>query len=485
MIGQHLNGYELLEQAGRGDAATVYVARQRPVERYVAVKVFDHLTTESVDRLRPLFDKLEALDHTNILPIYDRGETDDRIYWVMRYMPAGSLKAKLRGPRLTFDEIDRLITQVTGALDYAQQHGLVHGDLKPSNILLDHSGHAFVADFGLAGVLGSMPSDYQPPELRRASNPDARSDVYGLGAVLYELLTGRPPNDARAREEERINRRSVPPPPPSAINPKIPAVIDQVVLRALALDPDQRYQTPRELADAYLQARASAGEVIGTVHPLAKIDRRWIVPGIVGVLIIVGVIALWSSRSQVAAPSPTDTPVPTMTIAPTALPVIQPTSLATPIASPQPIPSSTPTVLPSSVSTPTPTSTTAPRPVFSVTRRIPTATPTLAIEPFTLLMPRQADAATLGLSFGTRIQPVDRGPIGTLSMSIPAIEPYVIEHGLAQVGSGEQSLRVSIKVDCRKVIDPIITRQVIVLLTDPSGKVLLSQTFDYTKQWCD
>lgn len=87
MIGQHLNGYELLEQAGRGDAATVYVARQRPVERYVAVKVFDHLTTESVDRLRPLFDKLEALDHTNILPIYDRGETDDRIYWVMRYMP--------------------------------------------------------------------------------------------------------------------------------------------------------------------------------------------------------------------------------------------------------------------------------------------------------------------------------------------------------------------------------------------------------------
>jgi hypothetical protein len=101
------------------------------------------------------------------------------------------------------------------------------------------------------------------------------------------------------------------------------------------------------------------------------------------------------------------------------------------------------------------------------------------------LAPRLSTPATLGLSFGTRVLPLDRGPIGTLSMSIPAIEPYVIEHGLAQVGSGEQSLRVSIKVDCRKVIDPIITRQVIVTLTDSSGKVLFSQTFDYTKSWCD
>jgi serine/threonine protein kinase len=403
----------------------------------------------------------------------------------MRYMPAGSLKAKLRGPRLTFDEIDRLITQVTGALDYAQQHGLVHGDLKPSNILLDHSGHAFVADFGLAAVLGSMASDYQPPELRRASNPDVRSDVYGLGAVLYELLTGRPPNDARAREEERINRRSVPPPPPSSLNPRIPAAIDQVVLKALAIDPDQRYQTPRELADAYLQARASAGEVIGAARPPMRIDRRWIVTGIVGVLIIIGAVALLSSRSQVAAPAPTDTPAPTVTIAPTALPVIQPTPLDTPIASPQPIPSSTPTILPINVSTLTPTSTATPRPALVVTRRFPTATPTLAIEPFTLLAPRLSGPATLGLSFGTRVLPLDRGPIGMLSMSIPPIEPYVIEHGLAQVGSGEQSLRVSIKVDCRKVIDPIITQQVIVTLTDTSGKVLLSQTFDYTKQWCN
>jgi serine/threonine protein kinase len=485
MIGQLLNGYELLEQAGRGDAATVYVARQRPVERYVAVKVFDHLTTESVDRLRPLFDKLEALDHTNILPIYDRGETDDRIYWVMRYMPAGSLKAKLRGPRLTFDEIDRLIAQVTSALDYAQQHGLVHGDLKPSNILLDHSGHAFVADFGLAEVLGSMPSDYQPPELRRASNPDVRSDVYGLGAVLYELLTGRAPNDTRTREEERINRRITLPPPPSSINSKIPAAIDHVVMKALAIDPDQRYQTPRELADAYLQARASAGEVRGAARPSVKIERRWITLGIIGVLIIVGAMALWSSRSQVAAPSLTDTPAPTMTIAPTALPAMQPTPLDTPTASPPPRPSSTPTVLPTSASTPTPISTATPLSLLTVTRRVPSATPTIAIEPLTLLMPRQDDSMTLGLSFGTRIQPVDRGLIGTLSMSIPLIEPYVIERGLAQVGSGEQSLRVSITVDCRQMIDPITTQQVIITLTDTSGKVLLSQTFDYTKRWCD
>jgi serine/threonine-protein kinase len=475
MIGQHLNGYEIHQEAGRGDAATVYVARQHPVERYVAVKVFDHLTSESVDRLRQLFDKLEALDHPNILPVYDRGETpDNREYWVMRYMPAGSLKAKLRDRRLTPDEIERVLAQIVDALDYAQQHDLVHGDLKPANILFDHAGHVFVADFGLAAVVGSLTSDYEPPELRRALYPDARSDVYGLGAILYELWTGRPPYDVRAR--------TTPPLKPSSINPKVPAAIDQVVMTALAAQPDQRYPAPRELLDAYRQARAATPEISAAAPP--RINVRGIVIGIIGLLIVSGAIALFASQSPAAAPSPTDTPAPTSTFAPTALPAIQLTPMDTPTPPAAPVPSSTSLPAPTRTATATPTATSTLRPTAITTRLIPTATPTIAIAPLTLLIPRKDEPATLSLSFGTRILPADRGVIGILSMSIPPIEPYVIDRGLAQVGSGEQAPRVSITIDCHPVIDPIITRQIIVTLTDERGSVLLSQTFDYTKRWC-
>src|SRR3972149_110346 len=196
-----IEGYEILEEAGRGDVATVYVARQQPVGRYVAVKFFDHLLPDSAERLRQLFENLEQLDHTNILPVYDRGTSGDRNYWVIRYMPARSLAARQRGQRLTVEEIDRFVAQVASALDYACQHELIHGDLKPANILLDHAGNAFVSDFGLFEILGGSLSDYQPLEQRRDSIPDARSDVYAFGAIIYELLTGRLPIDPRVRAE--------------------------------------------------------------------------------------------------------------------------------------------------------------------------------------------------------------------------------------------------------------------------------------------
>src|SRR5512137_1050982 len=238
MIGQLLGDYELQQTAGRGPSATVYVARQHPVERYVAVKMFEPQSREVSNRLRDLAATMADLDHTHTLPVYDSGRWQDRYYWVMRYLPAGSLKTRLGKQRLTLDEIDRILPQIASALDYTQQRGLVHGDLKLTDVLIDHAGQTFVTDFGVAVALDRAAETYQTPELRRGETPDARTDVYGLGAILYELLTLHPPLDPRAPAEERANRRLVPP-APSTLNSKLPRTLDAIVLQALAVDPDQ------------------------------------------------------------------------------------------------------------------------------------------------------------------------------------------------------------------------------------------------------
>ncbi len=500
MSSLQIEGYEILEEAGRGDVATVYVARQQPVGRYVAVKFFDHLLPDSTERLRQLFEKLEQLDHTNILPVYDRGTSGDRSYWVMRYMPARSLAARQRGQRLTVEEIDRFVAQVASALDYACQHDLIHGDLKPANILLDHAGNAFVSDFGLFEILGGSLSDYQPLEQRRDSIPDARSDVYAFSAIVYELLTGRLPIDPRARAEPGVNRRIPPPVKPSEVNPRVTGAIDQVILKALATDPDQRYQSAQEFSEAYAQARAA--EPVEATKPearkaaIAPIERgdvvvrhnrvwRWITAGVFGVLIVLGAIALLTSRvSQQAAPPPTATlaPLPSATALPASIPTVPPTATSSPAPSPSVTPSPSP--LPPASSTPTLTPTATKLRTAPVTPRVLTATPAIKIDPLVLLAPRSEDRASLSLSFRTHVRPDDISPIGMLWMSVPSIEPLVIDRGLAQVGAGEQVMSVSILIDCGLVPGPITTQQIELTIRDNQGIAILSQMMDYTKTWC-
>ena len=148
MLGQILGDYELLQEIGRGPSATVYTARQHPVERYVAVKVFEPQSREVAARLKELYARIEQLDHTHILPVYNLGRWQDRHYWVMRYMPAGSLKTRLGKQRLTLEEVDRILPQIASALDHAHGHDVIHGDLKLTDVLIDHAGQAFVTDFG-------------------------------------------------------------------------------------------------------------------------------------------------------------------------------------------------------------------------------------------------------------------------------------------------------------------------------------------------
>jgi serine/threonine protein kinase len=500
MLGQILGDYELQQEIGRGPSATVYTARQHPVERYVAVKVFEPQSREVTARLKELYTQIEPLDHTHILPVYDQGRWQDRHYWVMRYMPAGSLKTRLSKQRLTLEEIDRVLPQIASALDYAHSHGLVHGDLKLTDVLLDHAGQAFVTDFGTAVALGRSASAFRAPEVWRGGAPDVRTDVYSLGAILYELLTLRPPIEPSAPGEERANRRLVPP-APSSLNSKLPAALDSAVLKALAVDPDLRYQTPSDLVDGYLQERtgrkappiAAAAAIAAADSRVRRVSahraapdksNRWKIIGliggiVIGLIVIVGALALLARTPAAVAPSPIATPIPTGTHAPSATVTNTPAPSNTPT-----IPTSTPTSEPISTATPIATPTATSTPTRSAVRVLPSSTPVISIAPLTLALPRSEARDKLSLTFNTSVQPPDAGIIGTLSMAVPPIESLVVNRDLAQVGSGEQVLRVGVAINCGLITGPITSEQIILTIRSNTGQVLLTQPVDYEKRWC-
>lgn len=498
MINRNIDGYEITQEVGRGNAAAVYAARQQPVGRYVALKVFDHLTLDSTARLKQLFTQIEAIDHVNILPMYDSGQIDDRVYWVMRYLPTGALKTR---SRLPLDQIDQLIGQVASALDYAHQHDLVHGSLKPSNVLLDHAGNAFVCDFGLTQIVGPSPTDYPLPEQRRDFKPDVRADVYTLGALAYELLAGRPPIDLRGREGDRLNWRVTLPPLPSSINSKLSPAIEAVIMKALAIDPAQRYQSAPEFAEAFTQARGPVESMRVETQPLdrvlaptprrvgttrAKIDWRWVAGGLIGLLILIGLISVLSAQ-----PQSTSTPVSIVPATATSLPAPSPVAFSVPTDRPGitgvPAAATAPIISTPSTATSTPTVTPTLKPALALTNAVRvTSTPTvpISIEPLTLLIPRKDDRASLMLLFHTHIRPDNAGPIGMLSMSIPAIEPLIQDRSLATLGSGDQTVGASIVLNCNLLVDSITTQQVLLIVQDAQGKTIYAQALDYMKTWC-
>jgi serine/threonine-protein kinase len=501
MLGQIFGDYELQQEIGRGPSATVYTARQHPVERYVAVKVFEPQSREVTARLKDLYAQIEQLDHTHILPVYDQGRWQDRHYWVTRYMPAGSLKARLSKQRLTLEEVDRVLPQIASALDHAHGHGLVHGDLKLTDVLIDHAGQAFVTDFGTAIALNRSASTFRAPEVWRGGAADVRTDVYGLGAILYELLTLRPPIEPPTPDEERTNRRLVPP-SPSTLNNKLPATLDAILLKALAVDPDLRYQTPSDLVDDYLQSRTGrkAVPIAATAALAAAADsrvrrvsarraapeksNRWKIAGligglVIGLIVIVAAVALLARTPAAVAPSPIDTPVPTTTAAPRATATNTPQPSHTPTAPP-----ATATREPTATATQAATPTAAILPARTAIRVLPTVRSPVAIAPLTLALPRSEGRDNLALTFRTSVLPVDAGPIGTLSLAVPPIEPLVVNRDLAQVGSGEQVLRVGVTINCGLIADPIISQQIVLTIRDETGRALLTQPLDYEKRWC-
>lgn len=280
--------YELLEEVARGGMGVVYKARQVSLDRIVAVKMIlagELASRETVERFRGEAAAVARLDHPGIVPIYEVGAHEGQHFFSMGFVDGTSLAAELAGGPLAPREAARLVQEVAEAVQHAHDHGVIHRDLKPGNVLLDKAGHARVTDFGLAkrtefeshltttGQVLGTPSFMSPEQAAaRWELVGPPTDVYALGAILYNALTGRPPFQAASLAETLQQVLEREPVPPRVLNPHIPRDLETITLRCLAKTPARRCSTARELA-AELQ-RFLSGEPIRS-RPVGRPERVW------------------------------------------------------------------------------------------------------------------------------------------------------------------------------------------------------------------
>jgi serine/threonine protein kinase/tetratricopeptide (TPR) repeat protein len=322
MIGQTLGHYRILERVAAGGMGVVYRARDEQLDRDVALKVLP-TGTLSDDTARRHFRKeamaLAKLNHPNIETVYEFGTQDGMDFLVMEYVPGRTLAERLAGGTLPEKEVVALGLQIAAAMEEAHERGIVHRDLKPANIAITAKGRAKILDFGLAKLLrpvdegttdtitdsqavaGTLP--YMPPEQLRGEPADARADIYTIGAVLYEMSTGR-----RAFQEEQTSRLidailHQPPVAPRALNSRISTELETIILKCLDKDPDRRYQSATELlVDLRRLSPPSSGHTLPPVPSSVwgKGAKR-IVYGLLGLLVLaVGLAAInvagWRDR---------------------------------------------------------------------------------------------------------------------------------------------------------------------------------------------
>lgn len=260
-----LGPYLLLRRLARGGMSEVYLVSDERNKQIYALKMVRQQDEEDCLRFQREIQVLMRLKHPHILPILDIGSQDDICYYVMPYIAQGTLKKRLeeRGP-LSEKEAETILTSIASALHFLHEAGFVHRDVKPSNILQDSTDHVWLADFGLVraiegesdltrtGCLVGTPS-YMAPELD-TEQANVSSDIYALGIVLYEMLTGCLPFTGKTAFTIYWKQIYEQPPPPSTLNTQISATVEQVILQALEKNPDDRYASVQALAQAYQQA---------------------------------------------------------------------------------------------------------------------------------------------------------------------------------------------------------------------------------------
>ncbi len=268
------NRYRVLAQIAGGGMAVVYKAHDTVLNRVVAVKVLRDTFAQDVDfraRFQREAQAAANLTHPNIVTVYDYGQDGPQSYIVMEYVEGRDLKAVIRGEGpLPLDRATDLMVQACAALGAAHRAGLVHCDVKPQNILVTNDGRVKVTDFGIARAMSaSVPQNvetvwgtphYFSPEQAAGEPPTPASDVYSLGVVLYEMLAGRVPFDAPDHTALALQHMQDQPPPLTALNPAVPIQIEQIVNKALAKDPANRYRTADQLGRALLDYRRATSQ---------------------------------------------------------------------------------------------------------------------------------------------------------------------------------------------------------------------------------
>ncbi|HZR94842.1 MAG TPA: Stk1 family PASTA domain-containing Ser/Thr kinase [Gaiellaceae bacterium] len=287
LIGTLFDGrYQVVRKLGAGGMANVYLAEDQELGRRVAIKILNerHANDEQfVERFRREAKNAAALSHPNIVSIYDRGEAEGTYYIAMEFLDGRSLKELIvsRGPA-PVTVAGEYARQILQALRFAHRHGIVHRDIKPHNVLVDAEGRVKVTDFGIARAGTSQMTEagsivgtaqYLSPEQARGSAVDQRSDVYSLGIVLYELLTGTVPFTGDTPVEIAMKHLSTLPEPPSVKRPDVPRELDLIVMRALAKDPADRYQSAEEMEADLERFSRGAGVSSQTEESATQIMR--------------------------------------------------------------------------------------------------------------------------------------------------------------------------------------------------------------------
>ncbi len=257
--------YEVKSELGRGGMATVYRTYDPRFEREVAVKVLPHELMHADPQFRLRFEReakiIAQLEHSAIVPVYDVGEADGQPYFVMRYMNGGSLSERIKAGVFSMEEAAQILGTIAPALDEAHSKGIVHRDIKPSNILFDKRGNPYISDFGIAKLTqaqsGSVTGSaiigtpaYMAPEQAQGEEVDGRADIYALGIILYEMLTGKQPYEADTPMAVAIKHITDPVPHIRQTNPRLPEGMETIIQKAMAKKKHERFSTAVEMTNA-------------------------------------------------------------------------------------------------------------------------------------------------------------------------------------------------------------------------------------------